>query len=78
MFLTSESACLSLCIWPRLSTSESGYFYSHTVMYYAGTLAEDGKKFDSSRDRSEPFKFTLGVGQVIQGSSLIALELLLV
>ena len=43
---------------------------NHVAVHYTGWLynnGEAGAKFDSSKDRGQPFRFPLGGGQVIRG-----------
>ena len=49
------------------ATAKAG---QHVSVHYTGWLYEQGvagKKFDSSKDRGQPFQFDLGAGMVIRG-----------
>lgn len=49
-----------------VGTGEEAIAGKTISVHYTGTLT-NGTKFDSSKDRGEPFEFTLGAGQVIKG-----------
>jgi len=54
-------------------TGEAATSGRNVAVHYTGWLYDEaapenkGRKFDSSRDRGDPFSFMLGGGQVIQG-----------
>lgn len=50
----------------KKGTGREAHVGETAIVHYTGWLT-DGTKFDSSRDRGEPFGFRLGAGRVIKG-----------
>ena len=54
----------------QVGTGETASAGQHVSVHYTGWLYENdqaGRKFDSSKDRGQPFEFPLGAGRVIRG-----------
>ena len=62
-----ETTDIKIGTGPAIKAGQTAVVH-YTGWLYSETAAEKkGQKFDSSRDRNDPFSFPLGAGQVISG-----------
>ncbi len=52
---------------PAIAAGQSASVHYTGWLYAEGAPDNKGRKFDSSRERGEPFEFRVGAGQVIKG-----------
>lgn len=58
---------LKRIVVPGAPDAELPQIGDRATVHYVGTLAGSGKEFDSSRARGDPFKFRVGLREVIKG-----------
>ncbi len=51
----------------QVGTGDEAKSGQQVSVHYTGWLLDNGQKFDSSKDRGQPFAFPLGAGHVIKG-----------
>jgi FKBP-type peptidyl-prolyl cis-trans isomerase len=73
LLFLSDDQQEKMMIDTKIGTGAEAMPGQHITVHYTGWLFDDtapenkGRKFDSSRDRAEPFSFMLGAGHVIGG-----------
>jgi FKBP-type peptidyl-prolyl cis-trans isomerase len=65
--MTLQSTDLKVGTGPAIKAGQTAVVHYTGWLYSESAPEKKGEKFDSSRDRGEPFNFPLGGGQVIQG-----------
>ena len=50
-----------------VGTGDEAFSGRNVSVHYVGVAWSNGRQFDASWDRNEPFEFRLGAGQVISG-----------
>ena len=65
--MTLQSTDIKVGTGPAIKAGQTAVVHYTGWLYSESAPEKKGEKFDSSRDRGDPFNFPLGGGQVIQG-----------